>query len=161
MLTFNWGIFWTVFNLLLLFVLLKIFLFKPVLGILEERKNLIDGQFEDAANRQKEADDMKAQYEESLKNAKEESMKIISDANTKAQVQYDSMIEKANEDAALIVERAEKKAETDRELVMRGAKAELADAAIIAASKIIGSNIDSKSNREMLDQFLSEEGKTE
>ena len=41
MLTLDWGIIWTVVNILILFVLLRIFLFKPVMGMIENRQAMI------------------------------------------------------------------------------------------------------------------------
>ena len=158
MLTLNWNVFWIIFNVLILFVLLRIFLFKPVLGMIEKRQNLIQSQLDDAADKNKEADELKSRYEESLKNAKEESFQIVSDAKERAKVQYAHILDKANDDAAQIVAQAGKTAEADREQMMRGAQSELAEVALAAASKILGSSVDADANRAMLDQFLSEEG---
>lgn len=158
MLVLNWGVFWIIFNIIVLFILLRIFLFKPVLGILEKRQAMIREQLDDAAQKQEEAGVLKDRYEESLKNAKEESFQIVNDAKERAKVQYEHIIEKANEDAAQIVQQAGKAAEADREQMMRGAQAELAQVALAAASKMLGSSVDTEANRNMLDQFLSEEG---
>ena len=84
MLKLDWGVFWIVFNIIILFILLRIFLFKPVLGIIEKRQNMIQGQLDDAASKNKEADDLKNRYEESLKSAKEESFQIVNDAKERA-----------------------------------------------------------------------------
>ena len=152
MLTLDWGIIWTVVNILILFVLLRIFLFKPVMGMIENRQAMIRNQLDDAENKNREADELKGRYEESLKNAKEESFQIVNDAKERAKVQYAHIIDKANEDAA------DKSAEADREQMMREAQAELAQVALAAASKLIGSSVDAEANKNMLDQFLSEEG---
>ena len=151
MLTLDWGIIWTVVNILILFVLLRIFLFKPVMG-------MIRNQLDDAENKNREADELKGRYEESLKNAKEESFQIVNDAKERAKVQYAHIIDKANEDAAQIKQQADKSAEADREQMMREAQEELAQVALAAASKLIGSSVDAEANKNMLDQFLSEEG---
>ena len=158
MLKLDWSVFWIVFNIIILFILLRIFLFKPVLGIIEKRQNMIQGQLDDAASKNKEADVMKSRYEESLKSAKEESFQIVSDAKERAKVQYEHIIDKANEDAAQIVQQAGRTAEAEREQMMRAAQAELAEVALAAASKVLGSSVDAKANKNMLDQFLSEEG---
>ena len=126
MLTLDWGIIWTVVNILILFVLLRIFLFKPVMGMIENRQAMIRNQLDDAENKNREADELKGRYEESLKNAKEESFQIVNDAKERAKVQYAHIIDKANEDAAQIKQQADKSAEADREQMMREAQAELA-----------------------------------
>ena len=157
MLTLNWNIFWIVFNIIVLFILLRIFLFKPLNNLAEKRRQLIEGQIEEADTKNKEATELKDRYEASLKGAKEESAQIISSAKERAQVQYNSIIDKANEDAAHIVEQANKAAEIDREQILREAKAEIAEMALAAASKVIGSTVDSSSNKKLLDDFLAGE----
>ena len=75
MLNLNWDIIWTFVNILVLFVLLKLFLFKPVNAMIEKRRKLIDGQLSDAAQKQKEAEAEKKialEHEQMLKNAKSE-----------------------------------------------------------------------------------------
>lgn len=160
MLHLDWGVFWIIVNILILFVLLRIFLFKPVLGMIEQRQELIKNQLDEAAEKNREADERKSSYEESLKNAKEESLQIVNEAREQAKIQYDNIIEKANEDAAQIVQKAEKTAEADREEMMREAQAELAAVALAAAEKVLQSSLNEEASRNMLDQFLSEEGQT-
>lgn len=157
MLTLNWNIFWIVFNIIVLFILLRIFLFKPLNKLAEKRTALIEGQIEEADTKNKEATALKEQYEASLKGAKEESAQIVSSAKERAQIQYNSIIEKANEDAAHIVEQANQTAVSDREQIMRDAQNEIAGIALAAASKLLGSNVDSKANKKLLDDFLSGE----
>ena len=55
MLTLNWGIFWIVFNIIVLFILLRIFLFKPLNKLAAKRTALIEGQIEEADTKNKEA----------------------------------------------------------------------------------------------------------
>ena len=157
MLTLNWNIFWIVFNIILLFILLRVFLFKPLNKLAEKRSALIEGQIEEADAKNKQATELRDQYESSLKGAKEESAQIVASAKDRAQVQYNSIIEKANEDAAHIIEQANKAAESDREQILREAKAELAGIALSAASKVLGSAVDGSANKKMLDDFLSGE----
>jgi len=156
-LTLNWNIFWIVFNIIVLFILLRIFLFKPMNKLAEKRSELIEGQIEEADAKNKEATELKEQYEASLKGAKEESAQIVSTAKERAQLQYDSIIKKANEDAAHIVEQANKAAESEREQILREAKAEIAGIALSAASKVLGSAVDGKANKKLLDDFLAGE----
>lgn len=66
MLKFDLNLLWTVINLIVFFILMKVFLFKPIKKTLEKRKALIDQQFSDAEAAQKQADEMKAQYQNEL-----------------------------------------------------------------------------------------------
>ena len=151
------NIFWTVVNLLILFILLRIFLFKPVLGMIEKRKAAIEGTLSDADQKNAAAQALKQQYESSLKDAKQESFQIVSDAKDRAQVQYNQIIDKAN-DASQIVRQANAAAEADREKILKDAQSELASVALAAASKLLGTTVDAKANKAMLDAFLAEAG---
>ena len=152
------NIFWTVVNLLILFILLRIFLFKPVLGMIEKRKAAIEGTLSDADQKNAAAQALKQQYESSLKDAKQESFLIVSDAKDRAQVQYNQIIDKANADASQIVRQANAAAEADREKILKDAQSELASVALAAASKLLGTTVDAKANKAMLDAFLAEAG---
>lgn len=158
MLTLNWNIFWVVFNFILLCILLRIFLYKPLQNIMQKRTELVQNEISSAEQKNKEATEFKNQYETSLKNAKAESEEIVGQAKEHAQLQYDQIVGNANDEATQIISQARKTAELDREQMMRGAQAELADLALAAAEKLIGKNIDDDANRKMLDDFLSEEG---
>lgn len=158
MIVINWNIIWTVVNLIILFILLKIFLFKPVLGMLEKRRQTIENSLNEADQKNTAAGELKAKYEDSLKSARQESVQIVSDAKDRAQVQYNQIIDKANVDATQIVHQASAAAVADREAVMKEAQGEIANLALAAASKLLGSNVDAKANKDMLDAFLSEAG---
>ncbi len=158
MLTLNMNIFWVVFNIIILFILLRIFLYKPLQNIMQKRTELIQNQISSAETKNKEASALKEQYESSMKNAKAESDEIVGQAKERAKVQYDQIVGSASEEAAQIVSQAHKTAESDRDQMMRDAQSELAEVALAAAAKLIGKNIDDEANRKMLDDFLSEEG---
>lgn len=157
MLTLNWNIIWVVVNLLVLFVLLRIFLFKPVLNMIDKRKQTVQDTLDETNQKNLEAEKLKGQYEASLKSAREESVQIISDAKDRAQVQYNHIIDKANDDATQILHQANKAAESDRDRILRDAQSELASVALAAASKLLEKNVDEKSNTKILDTFLAEE----
>ena len=161
MLHIDSNFFWTVFNLLLLFILLRIFLFKPVLGMIEKRKNTIASALSDADQKNADAAALKAQYENSLKDTKQEYVRIVSEAKERAQGQYDQIIEKAHTDATQIVQQANAAAQADRERMMKDARGELAEVALAAASKLLGTTVDAKTNQAMLDAFLAEAGDAE
>ena len=62
MLTFNISILYNVINILVLFVLLKIFLFKPVTEIMEKRKAMIQQDLDDAKKAKDDAEQMKGRH---------------------------------------------------------------------------------------------------
>lgn len=152
-----WNIFWAVFNVILLFVLLKIFLFKPIGKMLDDRTQAIQKDIDDAERAKREAEELRAQYESSISEAKEEAGRILRAAYDEAETERENIIRKSHEEAESIVSAAGESIENERKRVIRQAHAEIADLAIEAASKVIGENLDDEKNRRLVDEFLSKE----
>lgn len=122
MLTFNISILYNVINILVLFVLLKIFLFKPVTEIMEKRKAMIQQDLDDAKKAKDDAEQMKGEYEDTLNTAKNQAADIVKDAKTRAEVEYNSIIEQGNKDAAVIMANADKTIAQEKERAINSLK---------------------------------------
>ena len=79
-----WNVAFTVINLLVLYLFMKHFLIGPVRSILDERKQMIEHDLDEAKNRETEARQMKEQYQASIGNADEEASRIIEEARNRA-----------------------------------------------------------------------------
>lgn len=155
-----WYIVETVINVLILFILLRIFLFKPINKMKADRTRTIQDNLDSAEKAKAEAEELRQQYEESISEAKEKANQIIMKAHEDAETERSAIIRKSQEEAEKIVADADKTIENERKRVLRQAQSEIADLAIEAASKIIGENVDDEKNRKLVDKFLSdEEGK--
>ena len=155
-----WYIVETVINVLILFILLRIFLFKPINKMKADRTRTIQDNLDSAEKAKAEAEELRQQYEESISEAKEKANQIIMKAHEDAESERTAIIRKSQEEAEKIVADADKTIENERKRVLRQAQSEIADLAIEAASKIIGENVDDEKNRKLVDKFLSdEEGK--
>ena len=155
-----WSIFEAVANVLILFVLLRIFLFKPINKMKAERTRTIQDNLDSAEKAKAEAEELRQQYEDSISEAKDKANEIIMKAHENAESERAAIIKKSQEEAEKIVSDADKTIENERKRVLRQAQSEIADLAIEAASRIVGENLDDEKNRRLVDQFLSdEEGK--
>ena len=76
MLRLDWNLLFTVINLLLLFVLMKIFLFKPVQKIIAARQAEADKQFDEAAAKQAEADGLRLSMQSQLQALKKKRARL-------------------------------------------------------------------------------------
>lgn len=153
-----WNFIWSAVNLLLLFIVLKIFLFKPVNKIMDERTRSIQNDIDSAKKSMEEAEALKQQYTEDLSNAKEEARRIVMKAQDDAAAEKAVLMQRSKEDADKLVADANKAIENERRRVLQQAQSQIADLAIEAASKIIGENVDDEKNHRIVDKFLSEEG---
>lgn len=123
-------------NFIILLILLRLFLYKPIMELLEKRRVKIEQGLKDA-------EDAKTK----LALAQDESQKIIQDANKKAQniislaqKQAEKQITQAREESKKesikIIESAKKQAEVEKIKIMGKAKSELGDIVIMAIQRI-------------------------
>ena len=124
----------TIINLIVLYLLMKKFLFGPIIAVMEKRKAMIDEQFASAEKTTAEANQLKGQYEDALKSAKEESFSIVEQAKDEAKVQADSIVKRANDQAGQILEKARRDISTEQEAAMKAMEGKVAELAMDAAS---------------------------
>lgn len=105
----------TIINILVLYLLLRKFLYKPVMGIIEKRDEMIKTQLETAKKTEQDAMQLKAQYENSLNDAHDESLRIVENSKARAQEEYSRIVKEADEQAGKIIDNARKTVELDRE----------------------------------------------
>ena len=156
MLKFDWNFLVMLLNLIIFFVLMKVFLFKPIMKVMEKRKEMINNQFKEADEAQAQAEELKKEYEEKLENIGDESQRIIDDAKENAKVEASKIIERAESDADKLLDEAKRQAVVERENEMRTARENIAELAMEAAAKVVGANVTDKTNSDIFDEFLNE-----
>ena len=153
-----WNVAFTVINILVLYLFMKHFLIGPVRRILEERKQMIEHDLDEAKNREAEAQQMKEQYEASIGNASEEASKIIKDARNRAAAEYDKILAQAGTDAARKMEEADKAIALEREKAMNDLKAGVAGLAMTAAARLLSEQSGPEGDKNLYNRFLAESG---
>lgn len=132
-----WTLFWTVFNVIVLFLGLKKFLIKPVKNVMDQREHMINQQFLDARRVQCEAESMKKEYKEELAHAKETAADIITAARQRAEEEHDQIIAETREESERLLNQAKKEIQCEQERTMQEMKSQIAVLAMSAAKKII------------------------
>lgn len=156
MLKFDWNILWTIINLVVFFLLMKFFLFKPIKKTLDKRQELIDKQFKDAEDTRRRADEIKAQYQSKLDGVEEEKNQILVNARANAKNEYNKIIDQAQNDADRIKSDAKKASDFETEKARRAAKEQIAALAMETAEKVVGKSASSQLDSKLYDEFLSE-----
>lgn len=158
MLKLNINLLFTIINLLVLYFLMKKFLFKPLNNILDKRKNLLEQQYAEANLAKEDALKLKSGYEEALKTTNDLSKQIIEETKAQAKIEYANLIRSANEEAGKIIANAHKNIEAQHSKELLKMKAEIANLAMETAAKIIGANVTQESNNIIYERFLTEAG---
>lgn len=156
MLKLDWNILFILINLVIFYLLMKKFFFKPIISTMDKRKEMLEKQFKDAEEVNTKALELKKEYEDKIQNAQEESARIISDAKESAKTEYGKILDKAENDAEKIKQTAKKASDAERETIIRSAKEDIASLAMEAAEKIVGANVSDKTNSQIFDEFLNE-----
>lgn len=159
MLKLGWDLVFTIINLLILYFLMRKFLFKPVMGIMEQRQKLIDDQLKNAKDIEEAANELKASWEEKVSKTVEEKEKILSDANSQAKAEAEKIVANANSMAKSIIDNANKKIEADKEKTIREIEGQVAQIAMIAAAKIVNDKTTEIDNSAIYNDFLAGNGK--
>lgn len=153
-----WNILISLLNLVVLFWLVKKFLFKPVKKMLAERQADIDHQYAAAAEAQRMADKNRDTWEQKLGTADAEADRIIKDATDTAKFRTEQMIREADEQASGIVRRAKAEAELEKKRAEDDIKREIVSVSTAIAEKMLEREVNEKDHRALIDDFIDKIG---
>ena len=153
-----WTLIAQLLNLFIQVMLIKKFLFKPIREVLAKRKALADAELADAAKAKEEAEALKSEYEESMKQARDKANDILNTAQKSASQQSEEIIREANAQAVSIKAKAERDIEQERRKAVNEIKDEIGDMAMEIAGKVIGREINSSDHEKLIDDFINKVG---
>lgn len=153
-----WQILISLVNLLLLFLIIKKFLYKPVKNILAKRQAEIDEDYAAAKKAQDAADESRRVWEAKMASAETEADEIIRTATEKAKRRSDTMVEEAREKADGIVRVAQSEAELERKKAVDGIKREIVEVSGALTEKMLEREINTDDHRALIDSFIEEIG---
>jgi len=153
-----WQILISFANLLILFLMFKKFLFKPVNNMLAKRQGEIDAKYQAAEEAKKAADEDKALWDEKLGAVKSETDEILKKAQSSAQRQSDAIIAKAKDMADSIVRQAESQAELEHKKAEEGIKKEIVEVSSALANKLLEREINADDHKNLIDSFIEKIG---
>ena len=147
-----------VVNLLVLYVLMKKFVFGRVTKIIDARQALLEEKKASVAKAQEEADRLKKEYQKSLENANETSVQIVKEAKSRARAEYNKIMARAAADAEAMTAGAEKAIATEREKQMDELHVQIMDLAVEAAGRIMAEKSSPETDKALYDAFIKEAG---
>ncbi len=154
--------FWTMIfawvNLLILYLVFKKFLFGPIKRMIDDRQKEVDDIYSDAEKARQSADELKAEYDEKISHANEESEQILKAAVRKAQLKEEEILKEANEQAARTLERAEEQIALEKKQAINDVKNQVSAMAIDIASAVIERDVSESEHKELIDDFINNIG---
>jgi len=149
---------WSIINFLVLVTILRIFLYKPIIGMLDTRKNEIQDKYQQADEARNDALKMKEEYLKEMQNAKREAQEIITKASKLGEDTKEEIIAEARESAAKLSKKAQEEIRLEKERAKAELRDEVAALAVLAAGKILDKTIQPEDHAKMIHEFVSEVG---
>ena len=144
-----------IINFIILLLILRVIAIKPLLGMLNRRRETIAKGLEDARKAEERLANIEKDYQTRMDAARTDAQKMVTDMTTNAEKNAAAIVAKANQDAAKIRATAQEEAETDRNKALADLRSQVVALSMAAANKLIGESIDERRQRALVDEFFS------
>ena len=145
-----------VVNFFVLLFILRLVAYKPILKMLDERKEKIAEGLNAAEIARAEAAAAQANIQDQLNVARKDGQEIVANAQAIAtRIQTDAR-EQSAQDREVALERARSEIQQERDRAIAGLRSEFADITVSAAEKVINQSLDRRAHQRVIDETLAE-----
>ena len=149
-----WQILISLVNLIIIFLIVKKFLYKPVKKMLEDRQSTIDKEYSEAAAAKEQALADKEAYAEKIQGAHAEADSIIKNAVGIAGQREKDIIEQAKEEAEGIRRQAREDAELERKKAEEDIRKEIVEVSSVLTEKMLEREVSLEDHKNFIDSFI-------
>jgi F-type H+-transporting ATPase subunit b len=143
-------------NFLLLFGLLYLVAYKPILRMFDERSRRIRESMDQTEQIKVRAQEAEEEYAKRVEAASKRSQEIVERANKTAEEIRERASSEARVEAETILNRAKAEIRGERDQVIEQLHKEFADITILAAGKVIEKSLDKKAHQTLINNVLAE-----
>ncbi len=140
----------------LLMVLLKLFLYKPIVNMLDQRSQRIRDSLEAAERAREESAASQAEVESQLEAARAEGQQLIASAREVAERFREEETAKVRQEIEAERSRAEANIQRERDAAIEQLRGEFAGLAITAAERVVERSLDEQTHQDIIDSVLEE-----
>jgi F-type H+-transporting ATPase subunit b len=148
----------TIINFIILFFILRHFLFTPVNKAIDKRQNDIVDKINKTDEDMKKAEALKIENEKILNGAKDEGKNIVENFKIKADKLSSDIVKDARDESDGIITRAKVEAERQKEKAADEMKNQIVDLAVLLSSKALGETINEEQHRRLIKDFIVKAG---
>lgn len=141
-------------NFLILLVLLRRYLYRPVLQAMEEREQKIGRELEEARQKKVEADRREAEYQEKLRELEREKDQMLKEAKQKVDRQHEEMLEQARNEVEQVQEQWEEALETERNTFIQELEQETRDRLIGIIRSVLSDLSERSLESQVIENFM-------
>lgn len=144
-----------IFNFLIVFVVLRAWIFTPIMGLLEKRRQSIAQGLEDARIAAEARANAEEEARQIVAKAQTEATQKVREATERAEVAAREVHAQAEADAAKAREAALAEVELERGRILADVRGQIAALAMAAAQRLIGEALDEKRQHQLINEFFS------
>lgn len=148
-------IIWTIITFVVVLIILKSTVWKPLLAALDEREKRISDALESSEKAREEAQAALAEHQKMLDGAEGEAREIVRQSREAAEKVHQDIVDQARADAQQTVEQARRSIESEKRAAIAELRREMADLAVQAAGALIEANLDDEGNRRLVDDMIA------
>ncbi|MEW6407967.1 MAG: F0F1 ATP synthase subunit B [Patescibacteria group bacterium] len=145
-----------IINFLILLFLLKKFLYKPILDMLERRRKKISDSLEKAEEITKKYEETERIQEKKLQQVQLRSSEILRQTKERAEKMRQEILKKSEEEAKQVLEKARKEIKNEKTNMLEEAKKEIANVTVVALKKVLEDHLDKKSQEKLAEGAVEE-----
>lgn len=150
-----WG---TIAFLILLFLMYRT-VWPSVNQAFKQRRDNIEGKLEQAEREREEAEQLLEQYRRRLRDAEDETQRILEEARSNAERVRRDLLAKAQDDAGRELNRARQVIRAERDQAVRQLRNEVGTLAVELATRVVGDSLDRDRQLRLVDQYIDELGR--
>ncbi len=155
MINLDANFFLQVINFIIIYLVLRRFLFEPITNFMNQRAEGISDKIEGAKSREEEAERLKQEYQKRIEDAKREAQDIVEDSRRRAQRTKEEIINEAKMEANSKLARAEKEIRRAKEQAIESLKDEVATISIQMTKELLEKSIDEKVQKASITAFIN------
>ena len=149
-----WG---TIAFLLLLFLMYRT-VFPSINKAYKDRRANIEGKLEEAEREREEAEQLLEHYRRRLRDAEDETQRILEEARSNAERVRRDLLAKAETDAGRELDRARQAIRAERDQAIRQLRNEVGTLAVELATRVVGDSLDRERQLRLVDEYIDELG---
>jgi F-type H+-transporting ATPase subunit b len=130
--------------------------FKPLLGLLEKRRETITAEFKAADDRKADAEKLRTQYEQELRGIEAKARQRLQESMAEGQRLAGEIKTQAQEEASRRLHQAEDEIAREREKAKEILKEQMVQLSVRAAEKILRQKLDDPTQRKLAGEFIDE-----
>jgi len=147
---------WTIITFVLLMIVLRAVVWKPILTMLDDREGRIRESLEQAEKARAETEQAAEENRRAMEKAQADVQTAIAQGRETAERVAQEVRERAEADARQLLDQAQRTIEQEKQRAVQELRNQVADLAILAAGKILDDNLDESRNRKIVDDFISD-----